>query len=95
MTARAKDRGSVFGAVAGGELRLNDAGRMARDVWEELPKHYPQVMLGAFVVMPNHAHGIIIIGAGFKPAPTKQRCSQYPLPLTDGVRGSMDRRSAP
>jgi len=41
-----------------------------------LPHHYPHVALDAFVIMPNHIHGIIVladptvVGAGFKPAPT-------------------------
>jgi hypothetical protein len=30
--------------------------------WNELPNKFPQIALGAFVVMPNHFHGIIIIG---------------------------------
>lgn len=29
--------------------------------WQALPRHYPQVRLGAFVVMPDHVHGIITI----------------------------------
>ncbi len=28
---------------------------------DEIPAHFPFVKLGAFVVMPNHVHGIIII----------------------------------
>jgi len=27
----------------------------------EIPQHYPYVMLDAFVIMPNHVHGIIIL----------------------------------
>ena len=27
----------------------------------DLPTHYPQVTLEAFVVMPNHMHGIVVI----------------------------------
>jgi len=42
-------------------MRLNDAGRMVRTVWDALPEHYPHVELDAFVVMPNHIHGIIIL----------------------------------
>ncbi len=29
--------------------------------WENLPNHYPAVILDEFVIMPNHIHGIIII----------------------------------
>ncbi len=75
ITICTQDRLCLFGEVVGGEMWLNDYGKMVRAVWDGLPEHYPFVMLDAFVVMPNHVHGIIIIteyvGAGFKPAPTK------------------------
>ena len=32
--------------------------------WDELPGHFPGVMLDAFVVMPNHIHGVLIISNG-------------------------------
>jgi hypothetical protein len=31
---------------------------MVQEVWEALPKHYAGVERDAFVVMPNHIHGI-------------------------------------
>jgi hypothetical protein len=44
---------------------------MVRAAWDDLPHHYAGIELDAFVVMPNHIHGIIVmVGAGFKPAPT-------------------------
>jgi len=49
---------------------LNDAGIMIQTVWQKIPNHYPGVNVDAFVVMPNHIHGIIIlVGAGLVPAP--------------------------
>jgi len=45
---------------------------MVRAAWDDLPHHYAGIELDAFVVMPNHIHGIIVmVGAGFKPAPTR------------------------
>ncbi len=47
--------------------------------WNDLPKHYLHVELDAFVVMPNHVHGIIvltgndIVGAGLRPIGIKLR----------------------
>ena len=32
--------------------------------WDEIPGHFPDVILDAFVVMPNHIHGILIISDG-------------------------------
>src|SRR4051794_29606856 len=31
------------------------------DVWLGLPRHYAYVSLDAFVVMPNHVHGIVVL----------------------------------
>ncbi len=34
---------------------------MVNSVWSELPEHYPSLRLDAFVVMPNHIHGILVL----------------------------------
>lgn len=36
-------------------------GRIAKARWEALPVHHPGISLDAFVVMPNHVHGIICL----------------------------------
>ena len=55
----------MFGAVADGEMQLNNPGQIAKAAWDELPARFPSVRLDAFIVMPNHVHGIIIVGAQF------------------------------
>lgn len=40
---------------------LSDIGMLAEKYWFEIPLHFPFVKLGAFVVMHNHIHGIIVI----------------------------------
>jgi putative transposase len=42
-------------------MQLNEIGQMAENFWMEIPKHFPFVELGNFVVMSNHTHGILII----------------------------------
>jgi REP element-mobilizing transposase RayT len=42
-------------------IHLFDTGKIAHKSWQEIPDHFPFVELGAFVVMPNHLHGIIVI----------------------------------
>jgi len=36
-------------------------GKIVSDCWMAIPEHFPFVQLGAFVIMPNHVHGIICI----------------------------------
>ncbi|HEX4953797.1 MAG TPA: transposase [Thermoanaerobaculia bacterium] len=64
VTVVAQDRESLFGEVTSQTMRLNDAGRMVDSVWRDLALFYPGVRLDAFVVMPNHIHGVLfLVGA--------------------------------
>lgn len=40
---------------------LNEIGELVQNLWMEIPNHFPYVKLHAFVIMPNHVHGIIEI----------------------------------
>jgi hypothetical protein len=60
-----RDRSCVFGDISGGEMVLSDRGRIAQVSWIGLSSRFPAVLLDSFVVMPNHIHGIIIVGAQF------------------------------
>ena len=61
ITVRAKGGACIFGSVADGMAQISGAGEIVSQTWNELPRHYPNVVLDAFVVMPNHVHGIVII----------------------------------
>jgi len=61
VTVCTQDRSFLFGEMVHGEMRLNDAGKMVYDVWNDLPAFYPGVQTDALIVMPNHIHGIIIL----------------------------------
>ena len=54
----------VFGDVVGETVELTDSGILARDCWLAIPKHHPRVVLDAFVIMPNHIHGIVGLREG-------------------------------
>jgi len=46
-------------------MKLNEFGTIAYNEWMKTPKLRPQIELGAFIIMPNHIHGIIqILGRG-------------------------------
>jgi putative transposase len=64
VTICTQDRACVFGDVVDGQMRPNACGRIVQDVWAGLPSRYANVELDAFVVMPNHVHGIIVLMAG-------------------------------
>jgi len=51
----------LFGQVIEGKMQWNGFGQIARDEWLRTAEIRPNVELDAFVVMPNHIHGIVII----------------------------------
>jgi putative transposase len=52
---------NVFGKIANSTVVLNVIGRTALDCWREIPDHFTHVEIEAFVIMPNHVHGILTI----------------------------------
>ena len=61
VTICTKQKGSVFGTINDNKMSLYAAGKVVQNCWEEIPAHYPFVLLDQFVIMPNHVHGIIVI----------------------------------
>jgi REP element-mobilizing transposase RayT len=54
----------LFGEIVEGKVHQSPLGRIVDECWRSIPEHFPNVELGAYVVMPNHIHGIIIIYDG-------------------------------
>jgi putative transposase len=61
ITINTENRKHFFGKIINSEMQLTPIGKYAENFWMEIPKHFPFVELGNFVVMPNHTHGILII----------------------------------
>jgi hypothetical protein len=57
-----------------GQMELNPLGEIAAAGWQDLPDHYPQVQLDAFVVMPDRVHRLIIFA---DPIPTTVRSGDF------------------
>lgn len=51
-----------FGTVEPTGVVLNDAGCDIKVLWAGIPQRYPSVGLDVYVVMPNHLHGIVVLG---------------------------------
>ena len=78
MTICTRNRESLLGEIVEGEMILNEYGRVVAGCWVWLAKQYPYVELDEWVMMPNHAHGIVILSemagsrrGGSRTAPTK------------------------
>ncbi len=64
VTVCANQKACLFGFIEDGIMVPNELGRMVKYCWDEIPSHFPNVSLDAFVTMPNHVHGILMINAG-------------------------------
>jgi putative transposase len=86
-------RGLLFGEIVKAESRLNRIGKIVEWEWLETPKRLPYIELGAFMVMPNHFHGILhiheTVGATRQvQAMTNPGTGPLPIITTDGIVGS-------
>jgi|SRR5690554_2995307 len=85
ITICTQDRICFFGQVQNGEMKYNNSGQIANDIWMQIPKQFPYAELGEFVVMPNHFHGILIVN---KSRPVQTR-------LIASVRGGITGNNNP
>lgn len=71
VTMVTKNRECVLGEIVNDEMRLNEWGECVADWWDDIPQHFMHADIDAFIIMPNHVHGILVItdtvnvGAGF------------------------------
>lgn len=61
VTVCTHNRECLLGEVVDGKMRLSEYGEIAKDEWLKTASVRPQVALDAFVIMPNHLHGILIL----------------------------------
>ena len=73
ITICTKNRENFFGEIVCRErtsslhknnsnfLKPTKIGKVLEKYWQEIPRHYPNVRLDEFCVMPNHFHGILFL----------------------------------
>lgn len=61
VTICVQDRACLLGEVVNGEMVLSAAGTHVQNCWLGLARRFQSIELDAFVVMPNHFHGIVAI----------------------------------
>lgn len=59
ITLCTKDRRHYFGQVLDEKMYLSEYGKIADKFWNEIPKHFSNVDLDKYSIMPNHIHGIL------------------------------------
>ncbi|MEI9945145.1 MAG: transposase [Chitinophagaceae bacterium] len=61
ITICTANREHYFGQIINGIIQLSEQGSMADHCWSQIPNHFSFAVLGEWVIMPNHIHGIIVI----------------------------------
>lgn len=61
VTLLTHNRGWPLGEIAESGITFSPSGKIVKETWDKIPRRFPNIYLDAFVVMPNHVHGIIII----------------------------------
>jgi len=90
VTICTHNRQEWFGKIKNGAMELNRNGEIVLIGWNDLPKHYRNIALDEFIVMPNHVHGIVVIdnvGNGLKPFPTNETQNPRNRGLPEIIRG--------
>jgi len=86
VTICTKNRKYYFGNIDNGKITLSAMGRVTKQCWQEIPKHFNNVKLGKYIIMPNHLHGIIILSpVGNRHAcPLQDRRQNQKIPVIIG-----------
>lgn len=61
VTICTQNRICHFGNIVQSSINPSPVGKIAYKYWEEIPKHFDNIDIDQFIIMPNHIHGIIII----------------------------------
>jgi REP-associated tyrosine transposase len=89
VTICTQDRTCLFGDIVDDHMQLNDAGYVLAETWARIPAQFSDVEIDAFVVMPNHVHGIIVLPDAGPPVGATLVVARNP----DGARAAA--RAAP
>jgi putative transposase len=63
VTICTRNRECIFGSIEQGKLRPSRRGLVAQSRWADIPAHHENVTLDAFVLMPNHLHGVVFLNS--------------------------------
>jgi len=55
-------RDCCLGEVAEGKVSLSSYGEIVAREWQRIPGRHPRVTLDSWILMPDHLHGILILG---------------------------------
>lgn len=97
VTICAFNREHLFGGISNGEMKLSEVGQIVAKWWLELNHKFPSIETDAYVIMPNHFHGIVaIVGADLRVCPeavhiTREGATDHATGRCDNANASIPR----
>ena len=64
LTINTHKKEHLLSEVVGGVVQLTPVGEIVQKEWLKIPTNFSNVALDAFVIMPNHIHGILVFTEG-------------------------------
>ena len=95
ITICVQDQECLFGKIMDGRMQLNEIGKIVVECWNRIPQHFFSAKLDVCVVMPNHIHGVILLGTGGTKCPCPPTHSQPTRRGEVSSPASPNRRSEP
>ena len=97
VTICTNQRLCVLGDIRDGVMRCSTVGQVVEAAWQDLPHHTPGLILDAWVVMPNHLHGIVILPGKSMSETLSQTIPRGPKPgslgaVLGGFKSAVSRR---
>ena len=90
VTILTRNHVPFFGSIKNREIQLSNMGKIAHKYWTQIHKHFNHVYIDTFIIMPDHIHGILIIGNNptmFYKGTTCRFCRNNLPPVYFGVFG--------
>ena len=96
VTICTENKTEYFGKIINGKMVLNECGEIVNQCWLEIPKHFLDISLDEYIIMPNYIHGMIVIATpmvvgaqNFVPLQQRENKFQHIVPRSLGsiIRG--------
>ncbi|HEX5719674.1 MAG TPA: transposase, partial [Thermoanaerobaculia bacterium] len=94
VTICTRDRVCWLGEISEGRMVLSGPGDIVSEEWEEMARRRPQVDLDAWIVMPNHIHGIVCLDPprlNGRPTPLGEMIGQFKAACSRRIWGTGQR----
>lgn len=61
VTICVQKRKRILSRIQAGQVELLEAGAIVEGTWRRLAQHFDHITLDAWIIMPDHIHGIIVL----------------------------------